>query len=121
MDVDNPKTGAYWKCKCDCGNEKIARGSALRNGTTTHCGCSPKKNYRIDKTSEIGKKYGRLTVLERDLSKPCGHGKESYWICQCDCGNKISVGKTSLGRRTNSCGCLKKELLKEKNTLDLTN
>ena len=30
---------AYWNCICDCGNEKIVSGSALRNGEIKSCGC----------------------------------------------------------------------------------
>lgn len=28
-----------WKCKCDCGNIKIVRGSHLRKGSIMSCGC----------------------------------------------------------------------------------
>ena len=28
-----------WRCLCDCGNETIIRGSALRSGKQTSCGC----------------------------------------------------------------------------------
>lgn len=28
----------YWLCKCDCGNEKVIDGHALRKGDTTTCG-----------------------------------------------------------------------------------
>ena len=28
-----------WRCRCDCGGEKIVRGSALRRGETASCGC----------------------------------------------------------------------------------
>lgn len=71
--------------------------------------------------SQIGKKYGRLTVLERDLSKPIGHKQESFWICQCDCGNITSVRLSQLtSEKTRSCGCLRSELLTKSNTLDIT-
>ncbi len=30
---------AMWKCKCDCGNERIVAGAHLRSGHTTSCGC----------------------------------------------------------------------------------
>lgn len=30
---------AYWICACDCGNEKIVMGAALRRGGTSSCGC----------------------------------------------------------------------------------
>jgi 5-methylcytosine-specific restriction endonuclease McrA len=29
----------YWKVKCDCGKEKLVRGSTLRRGTQISCGC----------------------------------------------------------------------------------
>jgi len=31
--------GAQWKCKCDCGNECLAYGGHLRNGSRVSCGC----------------------------------------------------------------------------------
>ena len=30
---------SFWLCKCDCVNEKIIRGTFLRNGNTKSCGC----------------------------------------------------------------------------------
>lgn len=53
-----------------------------------------------------GKRYGKLTVIKRDIDKT---GKRVFWKCQCDCGNVVSVRGDSLGRNTNSCGCVKKE------------
>lgn len=32
---------ARWRCRCDCGNEKIAEGVNLRIGGTRSCGCIP--------------------------------------------------------------------------------
>jgi hypothetical protein len=32
-------SSSTWKCKCDCGNLKIIRGSSLRGGKTKSCGC----------------------------------------------------------------------------------
>lgn len=91
-----------WKCRCDCGNITYASGTSLRRGDKTSCGCDRKTRFR-DLT---GKKYGKLTVLGRDFSKK---SDRIHWICQCDCGNIISVLGSNLGRNTNSCGCLKKE------------
>jgi hypothetical protein len=33
----------YWKCICECGNETIIRGRAIRNGETKSCGCLNKE------------------------------------------------------------------------------
>jgi hypothetical protein len=40
-------TSAMWRCKCDCGQEKIIRGPALRYGVVLSCGC-----YHRDVTRE---------------------------------------------------------------------
>jgi len=37
------KKGHYWKCVCDCGNEKIIYGGSLKNGHTKSCGCLQKE------------------------------------------------------------------------------
>ena len=103
---------AYWICQCECGNIKSIRGQSLRDGSVTDCGCGTKqrRSRNIDTTSIIGNTYGKLTVLERDGSKPHGHGFESFWICQCSCGKTVSVRKTALLQgKTRSCGCLQQE------------
>jgi hypothetical protein len=30
---------SYWKCECDCGNDKITRADCLKNNTVKSCGC----------------------------------------------------------------------------------
>lgn len=56
---------AYWKCKCDCGNECITRGSTLRRGKTQSCGCISKiignQNPRFKGYGEIsGAVFGKI-------------------------------------------------------------
>ena len=123
-DMSKKGQAAYWICKCDCGKIISVRGQNLRdkNHPTQSCGCLSKQKKTIDTTSLINKKFGRLLVIERDLSVEIGHGKESRWICKCDCGNTISVlGKSLTSGKTQSCGCLRKEKTIQKNTLDLSN
>ena len=61
----------------------------------------------------IGKKFGRLTVIEalpreRDAG---GVLKKEMWLCSCECGNSHTSQKNHLvSGGTTSCGCLKKEL-----------
>lgn len=67
-----------------------------------------------------GQVFERLTVIERDLSKPRGHYEKVYWICQCECGNKISVaGKNLVSGNTKSCGCFQKEQSAKAHKLNL--
>jgi len=55
----------------------------------------------------IGRKFGRLTVLE-DSGKRASHSK-IIWKCICTCGNLKEVNTRNLREgRTKSCGCLLK-------------
>lgn len=66
-------------------------------------------------TSEIGKKYGRMTILEI-IPKKGGY----FARCMCDCGTEKIVRKANLkSGKTKSCGCLKKEV--NRNALLKTN
>jgi len=38
---------AWWKCKCDCGNETLVRGAAMKNGSVKSCGCLRRETTRI--------------------------------------------------------------------------
>lgn len=44
--IEKSVTGKHghwsWRCICSCGKEVIARGAALKNGTTRSCGCLQK-------------------------------------------------------------------------------
>ena len=40
-----------WLCRCDCGGEIIAKGTNLRNGGTTSCGCT--KSHREEKIARL--------------------------------------------------------------------
>lgn len=60
----------------------------------------------IDLTDQT---FGRLTVIEREGSAPCG---EATWRCRCGCGNETVVRSSVLrhGLAT-SCGCPEPEEL----------
>lgn len=52
-----------------------------------------------------GQRFGRLTVVERDMNR---RGGNAYWLCKCDCGNPTlrSVRGVDLrAGKTTSCGC----------------
>lgn len=56
-----------------------------------------------------GQRFGRWTVLRLDHNNaPRG---EARWICRCDCSTLRSVSGHDLrSGKSNSCGCLKREL-----------
>jgi len=54
---------------------------------------------------EVGNRYGMLTVLAPAPSL----GRGARWLCQCDCGNTITVEGGRLRQGSNrSCGCMRK-------------
>lgn len=57
------------------------------------------------KSTEIGKRYGRLVIIRRAGSTK-NKAKNSLWLCQCDCGNqKVITLKRMRSGETVSCGC----------------
>ena len=57
-----------------------------------------------------GKRFGRLTALNFTRKEKNRH---YFWNCECDCGNKIFVESSHLiNGHTQSCGCIKKEMMK---------
>ena len=98
-----------WICQCDCGNQIVAPGDELRNGSIKSCGCLNRDRNRethyIDRTNQI---YNKLTTLEIDEEKTRAHNHGIYWKCLCECGNYTSVLGTNLQNgSTKSCGCIK--------------
>ena len=58
----------------------------------------------------VGRRFGRLTVIERAETPPFTVNNHAWWHCKCDCGGEIAVSGASLrGGLTRSCGCLRRE------------
>lgn len=64
----------------------------------------------IDLTGQV---FGRLTVVSEG-----GRGERGrvLWNCECVCGNTIVVRADSLKSGQTSCGCFRKEVVKDTNT-----
>lgn len=89
---------SYWNCKCECGKEVSCCRSNLANGSMKSCGWECEAAHSI-----AGKKFGKLTVVERAFMK----NQTSYWKCLCECGTEIIVKRSHLGKHhIASCGCL---------------
>lgn len=66
-----------------------------------------------------GKVIGRLTVISRSYAKglPAWKITQPQWKCLCSCGKKVVVhGRYLRDGDTQSCGCIEKELLRNRNT-----
>lgn len=92
----------YYICKCDCGNVKKFAKSNLIKGATKSCGCYNKEIASSKGFDIINKRFGKLLVIGKDVSKT----KKSYWICKCDCGKELSIQTYYLtSGKKKDCGC----------------
>lgn len=103
-----------WVCQCDCGNQITVLDYNLKSGSTKSCGCLRKNAIRTHREILPKQKFGKLTVLHKAENYVTKSGKhEIAWVCQCDCGNQITIRDDSLkSGNTRSCGCLHKEVMK---------
>lgn len=115
-----------WRCKCDCGGNKIVSINKLRKviGGVKSCGClwhvkgknmNPNRPPFLDLFRDlVGQRFGRWRVIERD--KTILGRLRVYWKCECDCGNIRSIlSQSLLSGDTNSCGCIRREIKIGKN------
>lgn len=64
----------------------------------------------------IGKRFERLTVIERVSSPLNRKGKCIDWLCVCDCGKqKVLSSEVLTHGKSKSCGCLLREISKRRN------
>ncbi|MDB2050383.1 hypothetical protein PMZ75_15495, partial [Clostridium perfringens] len=83
------KGSAYWKFKCDCGNDFEAERSKFLNGNTRSCGCLKEERDKKfkDATMKMFVEGTNISFLQRDLSKANKSGckgvhknKNGKWI-----------------------------------------
>ena len=96
-------------CICDCGNEvTVVNAALLKENGTRSCGCL-NREILLDVLSVdvTGQRFGRLVAIERIHIK----NEPTRYKCICDCGNTKIVSYGSLAAGTQSCGCLRDELI----------
>lgn len=104
-----------WHCRCNCGNEFDVLADNLKKRPKMSCKECANKNRAIhNRIDVVGKKFGRLTVL--DILWDYDRAKA---ICKCDCGNDYIGTKSDIvSGHTQSCGCLQSENTSIVNTKD---
>lgn len=121
--INGMRYGTYFDFKCECGKIITQRLSSVKSGHVKSCGCSKFNNPKImeDLTD---KKFGRLTVIARDIERDkkeiiLGRKRGNvHWLCKCDCGNeKLSsvTGYQLKTLHTQSCGCYASEQISKRN------
>ena len=104
----------YYLCQCECGNKIEARCGDL-GGKIKSCGCMRREVHRgagnPKKEIKIGDKYDRLTVIEDLGTQHIGNqgARTRYYLCECECGNRIEIRAGDIGAKTGSCGCLQRD------------
>lgn len=110
---DTNRKGTYWICQCDCGTIKSVNAGSLKNGSIQSCGCLNREiiSKPKDLSNMIGKRFGKLTIIERAETHVTPSGQRKViWRCKCDCGNETMVQSQDLkSGHTKSCGCLPKK------------
>lgn len=90
------QSSIVWHFKCDCGNEKDLPINSVKAGRVKSCGCrinqkAPKKR---DQRTNIGDRYGNLTVIE--LLGQSDKDRHYQSRVRCDCGREYVTRDTFL-------------------------
>lgn len=94
-----------WKCRCSCNNIKNIHGYSLTSGKTKTCGHGT-TGFK-DLKDQV---FGELTAKE--------YLGNSYWLCECSCGNTKRVHRSNLkSGDVKSCGHLLEERQKVQDRL----
>ena len=111
-DKQNTSKEIKWICQCKlCGKIKSVRGTDIRKGKSTNCGCEKikkliqrNKQNALDLTGQI---FGYLKCLYPTEERQ--GGDHIIWMCKClKCGNEHKVSTSDLKKGSViSCGCKK--------------
>ena len=121
--IRNPNGRHYkhFKCKCSCGEIITVQVYALLRGNTRSCGHLRKELAKPKYKDLTNQKFGHLTALHIDNTKPYGANKHVYWECECDiCGNHKSIRSSDLlSGIVVDCGCRRWKRQSQGNSIDL--
>lgn len=86
------RNGVLWRCKCDCGNEKIVPSGYLKSGNTASCGCLFIESRYRKRDGVKNKIYGERicgiheAMIQRCYNKNCAqydnYGGRGISVCE---------------------------------------
>lgn len=72
-------TRNYWKCKCDCGGERVVSGDHLNRGDTTDCGCDRRHTSHWHKHLMWNTRIYRIwSLMKRRCINPTPQERSAY-------------------------------------------
>lgn len=74
--AENLRNRSAWKCRCECGNEKIVVTSDLKSGNTKSCGCI-QKEFAKNLKYEHGLHDTRLNRIWKAMRQRCSNPRSS--------------------------------------------
>lgn len=69
---------SMWKCRCDCGNEKIVAGSHLTSGSIQSCGCLGKEKRAMHHTKH-GKHNSKIYGVWAGMKARCNNPNNKHY------------------------------------------
>lgn len=125
IDIDHHGRGWFWKCKCDCGNEKIVRGDRLKNKDYQSCGCLRTNLYNVSPIAKLDLlKNNEKLMKEWNYKKnnninpnflTIGSHKRVWWKCQL-CGYEW---ESVVQKRVKKYGCPRCQKINSKSNKDI--
>ena len=70
---------AWWRCKCDCGNEKIVSSDSMIRGGVRSCGCLQKENHPKKHGHTTHTTASRLYHTWSGMVQRCTNPNEKYY------------------------------------------
>lgn len=72
---------AFWRCRCECGNETVVRSQKLCDGVQLSCGCLGKQRlaeYRLSHGMWGSKEYWAWALAKNRCNNPKNRGYKNY-------------------------------------------
>lgn len=75
------------------------------------------KRIELGKASDITNQRFERLVAKYRVQPTKNTTTHTFWLCECDCGNKVVADRVNLARKhTKSCGCLCKEIVQSQSS-----